>query len=117
MNFAPESLHDPELQRIARATEVVADPQLTAIYEQRKPCDVTLYLRDGRALNERVDYCRGEPENPASETAVVGKFRDLTGTRIARATGEKIIDFVLDIDRQKDLSPVGDWLAGPAATP
>lgn len=117
-DFEPEALRDPELQRIARATEVVADPQLTAIYEQLKPCDVTLYLRDGRALNERVDYCRGEPENPASEAAVVGKFFDLTAARLARATGEKIIDFVLDIERRKDLSRLGDWLmARPAIGP
>ncbi|MEK7875008.1 MAG: hypothetical protein AAB325_02345, partial [Pseudomonadota bacterium] len=104
-----------ELARIARATEVIADPELTAVYEQHKPCDVTLYLRDGHALNERVDYCRGEPENPASEAAVVGKFFDLTAARLARGTGEKITDFVLDIERRKDLSHLGDWLMEPAA--
>ena len=116
-DFEGESLRDPELVRVARATEVIADPELTAVYEQRKPCDVTLYLRDGHALNERVDYCRGEPENPASEAAVVGKFFDLTAARLARGTGEKIIDFVLDIERRKDLSRLGDWLMEPAASP
>ncbi len=116
-DFEGESLRDPELARIARATEVIADPELTAVYEQRKPCDVSLILRDRRTLRERVDYCRGEPENPASEAAVVGKFFDLTAARLARETGEKIIDFVLDIERRKDMSRLGDWLMQPAASP
>jgi 2-methylcitrate dehydratase PrpD len=49
-DFEGESLRDPELVRIARATEVITDPELTAVYEERKPCVVTLTLRDGRTL-------------------------------------------------------------------
>jgi hypothetical protein len=55
-NFEGERPHDLELSRVAKATEVIADPELTAIYAERKPCDVTIHLRDGRALRERVDY-------------------------------------------------------------
>ena len=115
-DFEPQALRDPELQRIACATEVLEDPELTAIYEQRKPCDVTLYLRDGRTLHERVDYCRGEPENPASEATVIDKFFDLTATRLAPATGQKIVDFVLDVEKRADLSSLGEWLIEPAAS-
>jgi 2-methylcitrate dehydratase PrpD len=113
-DFEAATLHDPELQRIARATQVVVDPELTAIYEQRKPCDVTLYLRDGRLLNERVDFCSGEPENPVSDAAVIDKFFDLTEGHLARDIGEKIIEFVLDIERRSDLSSLCNWLMEPA---
>jgi hypothetical protein len=42
-DFAGEPPHDRELTRVANATEVIPDPELTAIYAERK-------LRDGRAL-------------------------------------------------------------------
>src|SRR6516165_1815263 len=42
-DFDGEGPHDPELSRVAKATEVVADPALTAIYAERKPCDVTIH--------------------------------------------------------------------------
>ena len=116
VDFEAASLRDPELQRIARATEVVMDPELTAIYEQRKPCDVTLYLRDGHVLNERVDFCSGEPENPVTEAAVIDKFFDLTQGHLARDIGEKIIEFVLDIERRDDLSSLCNWLMEPAGS-
>jgi 2-methylcitrate dehydratase len=113
-DFEDEAMRAPELVRIARATEVVADPDLTAIYQERKPCDVTLHLRDGRVLNERVDYCRGEPENPPSEAAVVAKFFDLSAGQLPPASAQNIAAFVLDIERRNDLSPLGEWLREPA---
>jgi 2-methylcitrate dehydratase PrpD len=109
-DFEGESLSDPELARIARATEVIADPELTAVYEQRKPCDVSLILRDGRTLHERVDYCRGEPENPPTEQAVVAKFRDLTAPHLSQTAADCIVEFVMDAERRTNLGPLAQAL-------
>lgn len=109
-DFESEAMRDRELQRIARATEVVADPELTAIYEERKPCEVTLHLRDGRALRERVDFCRGEPEHPPTEDRVIAKFFDLCGPRVPRKSAQAIADTVLAIEDESDLRRLGDLL-------
>ena len=109
-DFEGPSLHDPELVRIARATQVVEDPELTAIYEQKKPCDVTIVLRDGRAFRERVDYCRGEPENPPTEDAVVQKFRDLTAAHLSNDAADRLIELVLEIERRPNLHPLTEVL-------
>ena len=95
-DFEGERPHDPELTRVASATEVIADPELTAIYAERKPCDVTLYLRDGRKLQERVDYCRGEPENPPGADIVMAKFHELGGAHLGKAALDEIADRVLN---------------------
>lgn len=102
-DFEAASQTDPELARLALATEVIADPDLTAIYAERKPCDVTLYLRDGRTLRERVDYCRGEPENPASEEAVIRKFNALAAPFLPRAAIDEFAGLVLSLERQTTL--------------
>ncbi len=109
-DFEGESLREPELVRVARATEVIADPELTAVYEQHKPCDVSLILRDRRTLRERVDYCRGEPENPPTEDAVVGKFRDLTAPHLSPAAADCIVEFVMDAERRTNLRPLAEAL-------
>lgn len=109
-DFDRDTMADPELGRVARATEVVADPELTRVYAQRKPCDVTLYLRDGRTLRERVDFCIGEPENPPSENTVTAKFHDLAGRRLPNSATGAIADFIMSIERQRDLSPLSALL-------
>ena len=99
-----ESLHDPELVRFAKATRVEADPELTAIYHEKKPCDVTFHLKDGSRLHERVEYCRGDPENRPAEEAVIEKFRDLTAPVLVRGSQDAIIDFVMSVEEQPNLS-------------
>lgn len=102
-DFEPASQADSELARIASATEVIADPELTTVYAQRKPCEVTLHLRDGRSLTERVEYCRGEPENPAGEDAVIAKFNALAAPFLPRASLEEFAGLVLSLERQTTL--------------
>jgi 2-methylcitrate dehydratase PrpD len=105
-DFEGEGPHDLELSRIASATEVIADPELTAIYAERKPCDVTIHLRDGRALRDRVDYCRGEPENPPEPKKVIAKFRANAGELVPAKRLDEIAERVLDLESERDLSPL-----------
>lgn len=114
-DFEPAAIRNPELQRIALATEVLADPALTAIYETSKPCDVTLHLRDGRALHERVDFCRGEPEHPPTEQAVIAKFFDLCAGHATSATAHEIVDIILSLEKRSDLRRLGELLRGARA--
>jgi 2-methylcitrate dehydratase PrpD len=110
-DFEGERPHDPELVRVAKATEVIADPELTSIYAERKPCDVTVHLRDGRMLRERVDYCRGEPENPAESAAVIAKFREIGGARLGAKALDEIAERILGLEHEADLAPLMRLLA------
>jgi 2-methylcitrate dehydratase PrpD len=110
-DFEGERPHDSELVRVAKSTEVIADPALTAIYAERKPCDVTVFLRDGRELRERVDYCRGEPENPPLPDTVVAKFREIAGSRLSAKALDEIVDRILRLERESDVTLLTRLLA------
>lgn len=102
-HFDEETIRDPALARLARSTEIIADDDLTAIYAERKPCDVTLFLRDGRTLRQRVDFCRGEPENPPSDETVIEKFRDLAAGHVSETAMNHIIESVLDVENRRHM--------------
>jgi len=110
-DFEGERPHDPELVRVAKATEVIADPELTSIYAERKPCDVTVHLRDGRTLRERVDYCRGEPENPPESVVVIAKFREIGSARLGAKALDEIAERILGLEHEADLAPLMRLLA------
>ena len=111
-DFEGASIRDPELVRVAKATAVIPDPALTAIYNDRKPADVVITTQDGRSLHERVEFCRGEPENPASSETVAAKFFGLAGPFMAKATLAAIIDEIGRIDQAANLRGLGDLLQG-----
>lgn len=111
-DFEGEALRDPELVRLARATVVEEDEELTAVYHEKKPCDVIFRLRDGRRLHARVEYCKGDPENRPSEEDVLAKFFGLTEGALGRPRAERLADFLLSVDRRPGLVPLRGFLPG-----
>lgn len=49
-------------------------------------CRLVVRLKDGRALEDRVELPRGEPENPMSEREIENKFMRQASAALAAAT-------------------------------
>jgi 2-methylcitrate dehydratase PrpD len=71
------ALSDPELLRVCDLVECYRDPELDALYPERWPAVAQIRLRDGRELEARVDYPKGDPENPFSDAELLDKLRAL----------------------------------------
>lgn len=110
-------LHDREYVRIAQATTVVAVDELTAIYKQKKPSIVHLYLHDGRVLSTRVDYCKGDPENRATDAEVIRKFTSLTANNISASATTELVDLVLNLEQQPSVTAIGQILRNATRLP
>ena len=79
---------------------------------------VTIRTKDGRVLQKRVDFPRGNPENRMSDAELRAKFVECAGARMDAAQIDRIIDTCMTLER---LGDVGDLmgqlaLAGSAAT-
>ena len=89
-----EILHDPEIQRISRATEIVDSDHYTRISTRQRWADVTLYLKDGREIQSEPNTPRGDPEDPLSDQEISAKFHLLAnpviGVKRAAAIEERI---------------------------
>src|SRR5207247_6863506 len=62
--FEPARIADPALLELVQRVEVRPQVELSARYPQAVGNIVTLRLRDGRTLSERVDYPPGHGPNP-----------------------------------------------------
>lgn len=65
--FTGESISDERLRRLASAVCVSEDEALSAAFPEKQAAIVTIRTADGKMLTERVDYPKGEPENPLTE--------------------------------------------------
>lgn len=98
-SFTDKNIHDPEIQRILKSVRVVEDPAKTVLVPSMRPATVTVTLRDGRSFTQEIRYAMGEPENPMTEEAFLGKFRDLalSGGKTAEEAG-RVIDAALHFE-------------------
>ncbi|MGI9480643.1 MAG: MmgE/PrpD family protein [Hyphomicrobiaceae bacterium] len=72
--LSSETLRDPEILRISRATELVDDPHLTSISVAQRWAAVTLTTVDGRQYASEPRTPRGDNDAPLSDREISEKF-------------------------------------------
>lgn len=74
--FSNESITNKTILELIKKVEVKEDAELTALNPQKRAAIVAVHTKD-RAFLQRVDYPKGEPENPLSKEELEEKFRSL----------------------------------------
>ncbi len=74
--FTEEYINKPEIQSITNKVTVSDVENLTLLCPQKRVAEVTVSTKNG-IFTKRVDYPKGEPENPLSREELEDKFRGL----------------------------------------
>ncbi len=78
--YQDDLLTDARIGALMQRIRLVMDPELDRLNPQKRAAVVELRLRDGRSLDCRVDYPRGEPENPIPDSELEAKFFELAAS-------------------------------------
>ncbi|ULR29371.1 MmgE/PrpD family protein [Dickeya fangzhongdai] len=95
---------DATLLAFARRVELVVDDELDRLMAvQRRPVNRVRVVVDGQWLNApAVDYPPGCEENPMAEAEIVRKCRDNLSRRLGDNEVDRLIDTLLELERQPD---------------
>jgi 2-methylcitrate dehydratase PrpD len=74
--FSSENVANKAILDLTRMVEVKEDVNLTALNPQKRAAIVVVHTQQGD-YSQRVDYPKGEPENPLSKEELEEKFRGL----------------------------------------
>jgi len=94
--FGSSVLHDAAVRGMMQRVEAVHDPDLDPLFPKRWPTRVTVRTTDGRSLEQRVDFPKGDVENPLTREELVDRFRDHSGNVFTPSKQAKIVKFVND---------------------
>jgi 2-methylcitrate dehydratase PrpD len=103
-DFTLERIRDPEMKRMIAKIEIQSDPELSAAYPRKWPARVEIVMHSGERLTGATDYPKGDPENPLSESEVLGKFKSLTRGLITDARAEALCQRVMALESAPDVS-------------
>ncbi len=74
-DFSEQALKDPFVWELLGKIEVVADPEIDALFPGVKRAVVTVTTKDGAAFTKQEDFAKGRAERPLSDEELIGKFR------------------------------------------
>ena len=72
--FEPDRIMDPRIRAQLPKVEVVADPEIEAVFPALQRVHVTVTTTDGRDLVRQLDYPKGDPRNRLTDDEVESKF-------------------------------------------
>ena len=86
----PETLRDPDILRLSRATELIDDDEMTARSVEKRWAQVTLVLNDGRRIEGEPATPRGDVDMPLSDAEISEKFHLLADDTLGRTRADEL---------------------------
>ncbi len=111
--FAPLRTAEPEVQRLMRATQVLADRTV-------KPGEyppLELVLSDGRRIERHIKFAKGAPERPLSDDELGVKVASLLGPALGAARAHELTDCIAGLESLKNFRDLVDLLVPGAQAP
>jgi 2-methylcitrate dehydratase len=102
-SFGERRLGDPALHALMQKVKVVEQSEFRNWYPEAMPTRVTARTQGGKEYVKQVDYPLGHPRNPMSDREVEEKFRDLAREKLDRKVAGRLIEFVWNLERSKDV--------------
>jgi 2-methylcitrate dehydratase PrpD len=88
----PETLTDPEILRISKATQLIDDDHYTKISVGKRWAEVAIRCKDGRAFTSDPRTPRGDRDIPLSDAEISDKFHRFSDPVLGRQRANEIED-------------------------
>lgn len=85
--FDNSHIQNNKIRELTKKVKITADADLSKQVPEKRTAILTLTMEDGTVFSEKVDYPKGEPENPLSDKELCNKFFNLT--KFAGKTSEE----------------------------
>jgi 2-methylcitrate dehydratase len=106
LQFEEAKIMDDTIRAQLNKVEVVADPEIEAVFPKLQRVIVRITTTDGREFQKELDYPKGDPRNPLTDKEVEGKFDALAEPVLsepARAKLKETVWALESIDKISDL--------------
>ena len=111
--FSLERLADAKLLDLVQRVEVHRNAELSAAYPGAVGNIITIKLRNGRSLTERVDHPRGHARNPLTDAEVEAKFHSLADPVLHPDRATDLCRWVWQIDHVDNLNELSSLIRVP----
>ena len=104
--FAEPYVSDPSLLALTQRVDVVPDEELSRLVPDRRVAIVEVLLKDGVVLTEKVEYPKGEPENPLTSEENEAKFLSMAAHAGLSDSKSRAIFNELTLKREPDFTVI-----------
>jgi 2-methylcitrate dehydratase len=102
--FGQDKLFSPVVRDLMKRIELVADPELTALWPNSSGAAIVVTFRSGLRFEKVCKYPPGHPKNRLSDQQVESKFRRLSRGLLTDRQADRVIEGVWHLDECNNLA-------------
>jgi 2-methylcitrate dehydratase len=104
LQFTNEKIMDPTIRAQLHKVEVVADPEIEALFPELQRVIVTIRATDGREFTKQIDYPKGDPRNPLTDDEIEEKFEALAAPIIPAEERQELKEAVWNLENVESIT-------------
>jgi len=100
--YTLEKLNSPRVKEMMDKVSCVEDPELDKVYPKQWPATVEIVTRAGKSYTAKVDYPKGDPENPLTWEELIDKVNNLASAIYSASRRDEIVQRTRRLDGETD---------------
>ncbi|MBT8365911.1 MAG: MmgE/PrpD family protein [Deltaproteobacteria bacterium] len=101
--YSMENINSAQVKAIMDRIFCIEDPEIEKEYPKKWSASVTILTKGGQEYSTRVDYPKGDPENPFTWEELIDKFRNLVSPVFSTEKQNEIITKVKSLEKENDI--------------
>jgi len=93
--YSEDYINNIKIKELMKKIEVFSSKELSELVPEKRPSIVEIIMKNGDILSKRIDFPKGEPENPFSDEELIAKFTSLA--TYARKSKNEIDDIIYNV--------------------
>jgi 2-methylcitrate dehydratase PrpD len=102
--YCIENIQSPRVKQLMQRFECVHDPEIEPEFPRRWPAKVEILTKEGKRFSTRLDFPKGDPENPLSWDELIDKFHRLTAGVFPKDQRQRLIAHVRNLEDEPSVS-------------
>ena len=104
LQFTPAKIMDPAIRAQLNKIVVTADAEIEKLFPALQRVIVRIHTIDGREFTQQLDYPKGDPRNPLSDSELEEKFEALSGPVLSHDACRRAVHAIWTLEEQRSVS-------------
>jgi len=114
--FEMSKIMDPTIRAQLKKVEVIADTEIEKVFPALQRVIVNITRTDGRTFTKQLDYPKGDPRNPLSDSEIEEKFAALADGVLSKPAQTKLKDAIWNLEKVSSVTKLMGLMKRDAAT-
>jgi len=102
--YTQQKVDSDEVKEMMQRIVCNEDPELEKDFPRKWPATVRITTKNGEEFSIRIDYPKGDPENPLTWDELINKFKDLVEPIYTEQRAEEIVQATKSLEKEADIT-------------